>query len=144
MIQKCLSDSTYRKYTIVLMTSKRKGLQHFRVIMICLSLGLWQNVTQGKGEYGVFQNKALVDTEAPSVRGSDVDSLSVLFETLYPKHLSQKLSKICTLHLFCSLCHQLLRAIAFTSVHSVTLCTLLYMSFSLSFHISQEPKTIKQ
>jgi len=112
--------------------------------MICLNLGLWQNVTQGKGEYGVFQNKALVDTEAPSVRGSDVDSLSVLFETLYPKHLSQKLSKICTLHLFWSLYHQLLRAIAFTSVHSVTLCTLLYMSFSLSFHISQEPKTIKR
>jgi len=68
--------------------------------MICLSLGLWQNVTQGKGEYGVFQNKALVDTEAPSVRGSDIDSLSALFETLCPKHLSQKLSKICTLHLF--------------------------------------------
>ena len=37
---KCLSDSTYRKYTILLITSKRKGLQHFRVIMICLSLGL--------------------------------------------------------------------------------------------------------
>jgi len=55
LIQKCLSDSTYRKYTIVLITSKRKGLQHFRVIMICLSLGLWQNVTQGKGEYGVFK-----------------------------------------------------------------------------------------
>ena len=67
---KCLSDSTYRKYTILLITSKRKGLQHFRVIMICLSLGLWQNVTQGKGEYGVYQNKTLARTQAPSVRGA--------------------------------------------------------------------------
>jgi len=30
--------------------------------MICLSLGLWQNVTQGKGEYGVYQNKTLART----------------------------------------------------------------------------------
>jgi len=37
--------------------------------------------------------------------GGDVDSLSASFETLYPKHLSQELSRICTLHLFWSLCH---------------------------------------
>ena len=42
--------------------------------------------------------------------------------TLCPKHLSQKLSRICTLHLRHSLCRRHLRNIAFISVHSVSPC----------------------
>ena len=69
---------------------------------------------------------------------SDGDRLPVFLEILYPEHLFQKLSEIYTLHLRCSLCHRHLRVIAFTSVLSVTLCALLYKSFSLSLHISAE------
>ena len=49
-------------------------------------------------------------------------SLPVLLETLYPKHLSQNLSGICTLYLRRSLCRRHLRNIVFTSVPSVTPC----------------------
>ena len=49
-------------------------------------------------------------------------SLPVLLETLYPKHLSQNLSGICTLHLRHSLYRRHLCDIAFTSVPSVTPC----------------------
>jgi len=44
---------------------------------------------------------------------------------------TKKLSGICTLHL---------RDFAFISVPPVLLCTLLYKSFSLSFHISEDQK----
>jgi len=53
--------------------------------------------------------------------GSDSSSLPVLLDILYPKHLSQKLSGISTLY-------------------PVPLCAILYKSFSLSLHISEEPK----
>ena len=48
--------------------------------------------------------------------------MPVLLEILSPKHLSQKLSGICTLYLRRSLCRRYLRNIVFTSVHSVTPC----------------------
>ena len=62
---------------------------------------------------------------------SNGGSLPVLLETLYPKHLSQKLSGICML---------LLCGIAFTSIPSVTLCAfdirlLVYHSIFRKSHI---------
>ena len=59
--------------------------------------------------------------------------------TLCPKHLSQKLSRICTLYLRRSLCRRHLRDITFISGFSIALCALLYNRFSLSLHISEEP-----
>ena len=58
--------------------------------------------------------------------------------TLCPKHLSQKLSRICTLHLRCSLCRWHLHDIVFNSVRSLALCALLCKVFSLSLHILDE------
>ena len=62
--------------------------------------------------------------------------LRVLLVTLCPKRLSQELSGVCTLQLHRSMCRQHLREIAFSSVPSVSLCGLLYNSFSLLLHIS--------
>ena len=61
-------------------------------------------------------------TEAPSVPQSDGACLHTFLVTLCPKHLSQKLSRICTLYLRHSLCRRHLCDIAFTSVPSVTPC----------------------
>ena len=61
-------------------------------------------------------------TEAPSVPQSDGACLHTFLVTLCPKHLSQNLSRICTLHLRRSLCRRHLRNIVFTSVPSVTPC----------------------
>ena len=55
-------------------------------------------------------------TEAPSVPQSDGACLHTFLVTLCPKHLSQKLSRICTLYLRRSLCRRHLRNIVFTSV----------------------------
>ena len=61
-------------------------------------------------------------TEAPSVPQSDGACLHTFLVTLCPKHLFQKLLRICTLYLRRSLCRRHLRNIVFTSVPSVTPC----------------------
>ena len=65
--------------------------------------------------------------------------LPVLFEILCPKHLPQRMSRICKLHLCRSLCHWHLPDIALFSFHSVPPCALLCKSFRLSLYISEEP-----
>ena len=58
--------------------------------------------------------------------------LPVLFEILCPKHLPQRMSRICKLHLCRSLCHWHLPDIALFSFHSVPPCALLCKS--LDYH----------
>ena len=65
--------------------------------------------------------------------------LTVLFEILCPKHLPQRMSRICKLQLCRSLCHWHLPDIALFSFHSVPPCALLCKSFRLSLYISEEP-----
>ena len=69
-----------------------------------------------------YQSKTMEVTEAPSVHRATEVVCTLFLATLCPKHLSQKLSRICRLHLRRSLCRQHLSDIAFTSVPSVTLC----------------------
>ena len=104
-----------------------------------LSLGLWWNVTQRNGEYGGISKKALVGTEAPSVRGATEIVCQFYWQFIYKSFTPKELSEICTLYLRRSLCRRHLRDFAFISVLSVALCALLYKRFSLSLHISEEP-----
>ena len=89
-----------------------------------------------------YQNNALVGTEAPLVRGATEIVCQFCQQFIYKAFIPKGLSEICTLHLRRSLYHRHLRDIAFISAPSVPLCALLYESFSLSLHISEEPKNI--
>ena len=88
-----------------------------------------------------YQNKTLVGTEAPSVRRATEIVCQFCQQFIYKAFIPKGLSEICTLHLRRSLCHRHLRDIAFSSVLSISMCALLYKRFSLSLHISEEPKT---
>ena len=90
-----------------------------------------------------YQNKALVGTEAPSVRRATEIVCQFCQQFIYKAFIPKGLSEICTLHLRRSLCHRHLRDIAFSSVLSVPLCALLYKRFSLSLHISEEPDLMR-
>ena len=90
-----------------------------------------------------YQNKALVGTEAPSVRGATEIVCQFCQQFIYKAFRPKGLSEICTLHLRRSLCHRHLRNIAFISILSVALCALLYKRFSLSLHISEEPDLMR-
>ena len=64
--------------------------------------------------------------------------LPVLFEILCLKHLFQRMSRICKLHLCHSLCHWHLPDIALFSFHSVPPCALLCGRLTLSLPVSEE------
>ena len=61
-------------------------------------------------------------TEAPSVHRATELVCQFYQQLIYKAFTPKQLSRICTLHLCCSLCRRHLRYIAFTSVPSVTPC----------------------
>ena len=112
------------------------------MIIIRLSLGLWRDVTQRNGEYGGL-SKQITGRHGGTVGAwSDGDSLPILLaiyiQSVHTKRVIRNLYAAPP-SLFVPLAP---RDIAFSSVLSVALCALLYKRFSLSLHISEEPKNI--
>ena len=78
-------------------------------------------------------------TDAPSVHRATEFVCQFYQQFIYKVFIPKQLSRICTLHLRCSLCRRHLRNIAFTSIPSVTPCAYYIRPFCLSLHISEEP-----
>ena len=78
-------------------------------------------------------------TEAPSVHRATELVCQFYQQFIYKAFTSKQLSRICTLYLRRSLCRRHLRDIALPPSLRYSVC-LLYKTFSLSLHISEEPK----
>ena len=142
----------------------KKGLQNFGVKIICLSLSLWRNVTQRDGEDGGLlkqSNGSHGGTVGAQSNGACLPILLAIYiQSIYPKvfipkHLSQSIyPKVFIKNLYATppllivpsapprhcvyLRH--LRDIAFYLRPLRSSVCLLYKTFSLSPHISEEPK----
>ena len=77
-------------------------------------------------------------TEAPSVHRATELVCQFYQQFIYKAFTSKQLSRICTIYLRRSLCRRHLREIALPPFLHYSVC-LLYKTFSLSLHISEEP-----
>ena len=113
-------------------------LQNVELRMICLSLGVWWNVTQSEGEYGRISKQSTGRYEGTVGGWSNGDSLpsplAIYTQSVYPKRVIRNLYAtppslfVPSVPLRHCLCIR----------PSATLCALLYKTFSLSPHISEE------